>query len=104
MSYIISVSENRIITASELRNSLSEIISEYVSENKLKNERNIRFAYKLSNKYDIAQLFINQNKIEDIVNLAEYYFTELEIILLALKYDVGIILVGNILSFTTKKL
>ena len=58
----------------------------------------------MANKDDIVDLFINGNKIEDIVNMAEYYFTELEIILLALKFNIGIMLIGNNLSFTTKNI
>ena len=104
MSYIISISENTTITSSDVRNIVAGLIRDYILEDKLKNEKQIRFAYKLANKDDIVRLFMNGSKVEDIVNLAEYYFTELEIILLALKFNIGIMLVSNKLSFTTKNI
>ena len=58
---------------------------------------------KLANKTNLLQLFKTQS-VGDIVNIAEYYFTELDLILLALAYDFGLILVSNKFSFTTFKM
>ena len=101
ISYIVSINDNILVTQSDIRSKLGGILTELMNDTtKMKTIWN---SLKLANKTNLLQLFKTQS-VGDIVNIAEYYFTELDLILLALAYDFGLILVSNKFSFTTFKM
>ena len=89
---VIKLKQNNYLNINDLKKQLSNLIEEIYTD-KL-NQKNIKEIYKLSNKIQIYN-YIGKNNFETIVFNEIYYLTEFEFILLALHYNIRLMIIST---------
>ena len=89
---IIRLKLNEYINMNDLKQKLSSLIDELYTDKK--KQKNIKEIYKLSNKIQIYN-YIGKNNFETLVFNEIYYLTEFEFILLALHYNIRLMIISR---------
>jgi hypothetical protein len=89
---IIRLKLNEYINMNDLKQKLSSLIDELYTNKK--KQKNIKEIYKLSNKIQIYN-YIGKNNFETLVFNEIYYLTEFEFILLALHYNIRLMIISR---------